>query len=161
MSSSASSSSPSSKAKRPVVGSSIHGRRPQPLIVSLAAEASRPSKKPRVVVDGAGKTAGPVIVYELTPKVFHARPEEFRDVVQKLTGKQPTAAMSPASTVRLTEKVVAGCGGESKTAGDPNQPANPPLILSPSQAAACLPSPSSLFLSPTTMQVLQELGVLF
>ncbi|XP_006658295.2 atherin-like [Oryza brachyantha] len=166
------SSSPSlaSTAKRP--GGCVHGPQPQPLIVPAEA-ASRPTKKPRVVAAAAGDP-GPVIVYELTPRVVHARPEEFRAVVQKLTGKQ--SAAPPASAVTSHGQVAGGGGrreAETKTtavavAADPlvlalgkqRQPPAPPAI-DDSSAAVPPPSPSSLFFSPTTMQALQELGVLF
>uniref|UniRef100_A0A0E0AG16 VQ domain-containing protein n=1 Tax=Oryza glumipatula TaxID=40148 RepID=A0A0E0AG16_9ORYZ len=176
---SSSSSSPS-KAKRPG-GGSIQVPRPQPLIVSpAAAEASRPTKKPRVVAGGGDM--GPVIVYELTPRVVHAQPEEFRAIVQKLTGKPSTAtATAPSDPTATLPDLVAG--GRAAAAADPlvlalgqqRQPAPPAIddnddddddhsahpFLLPYPAAASLLSPSSLFFSPTTMQALQELGVLF
>uniref|UniRef100_A0A0E0E7P5 VQ domain-containing protein n=1 Tax=Oryza meridionalis TaxID=40149 RepID=A0A0E0E7P5_9ORYZ len=165
-------------------GGSIQGPRPQPLIVSPAAaaeaEASRPTKKPRVVAGGGGGDMGPVIVYELTPRVVHAQPEEFRAIVQKLTGKKSTATEPVPSdpTVTLPDLVA---GGRAAAAADPlvlalgqqRQPAPPAidddddddhsahLLPPPSPATASFLSPSSLFFSPTTMQALQELGVLF
>ncbi|KAL5198891.1 hypothetical protein ABZP36_002403 [Zizania latifolia] len=179
---SSTSSSPPSKAKRPAGG--IQGSRPQPLIVSAAAaETGQPSKKPRV--SGGGET-GPVIVYELTPRVVHARQDEFMAVVQKLTGKQSTAtATAPvpvppqpwAPTVPLLHQAARGRSGNTVVgpATDPlelalgqqhrtappaidGHPAPPP----PSPAVASfLLSPSSLFFSPTTIQAIQELSALF
>lgn len=174
MSSTSSSPPPPSKAKR---RGCIHGARPQPLIVSSApAEASRPSKKPRV--SGGGGDTGPVIVYELTPRVVHVEQEEFMAVVQKLTGNRKlstatAAAAAPVdSAVRSADdQMTAGGGAEitdtaAATVADDqlalafgqqqHWPAPPPEI--DDDNSANLPSPGSFFLSPTTMQALQELA---
>ncbi|KAF7029375.1 hypothetical protein CFC21_041136 [Triticum aestivum] len=141
-------SSTSSKPKR---AGGLRGLRPQPLSLS-----ARPSKKPRV--GGHAGPAGPVIVYEITPRVVHADPHEFMAVVQRLTGRQPssTEAMSGsgardgiASTslvLTLGQQQRAPCGGDH-----PAPPASPAAASSP------LLSPSSFFFSPTTMQAIREL----
>ncbi|GJN24574.1 hypothetical protein PR202_gb12323 [Eleusine coracana subsp. coracana] len=88
-SSSSSNSKPMLNAKRS--GGGLQGLRPQPLSLPTASSASppaRPSKKPRVGDGDAGGSPGPVIIYEHTPKAVHVRPEEFRAVVQRLTGQQ-------------------------------------------------------------------------
>jgi hypothetical protein len=175
MSSTSSSPPPPSKAKR---RGCIHGARPQPLIVSSApAEASRPSKKPRV--SGGGGDTGPVIVYELTPRVVHVEQEEFMAVVQKLTGgKQQPAAASTLTTLPAADQVAGGDHAAAAAAaadplvltlGQQRQPAPAPAIDGDHPAApphsppadAFLLSPSSFFLSPTTMHSLQELAALF
>ncbi|KAL5196898.1 hypothetical protein ABZP36_000410 [Zizania latifolia] len=178
--SSTSPSSPSSKAKRPG-GGILQGPRPQPLIVSAPSAETGPSKRPRV--SGGGDT-GPVIVYELTPKVVHARPDEFMAVVQKLTGKQSTvpASVPPQPSASTVAPLLhQAAGGRSGTAaasatdplvlalGQEHRPALPAIdghpavsLPPPSPAnAAFLLSPTSLFLSPTTMQAIQELSALF
>lgn len=143
---------------------------------SAPAEASRPSKKPRV--SGGGGDTGPVIVYELTPRVVHVEQEEFMAVVQKLTGNRKlstatAAAAAPVdSTVRSADdQMTAGGGAEitdtaAATVADDqlalafgqqqHWPAPPPEI--DDDNSANLPSPGSFFLSPTTMQALQELA---
>ncbi|KAF7045854.1 hypothetical protein CFC21_054917 [Triticum aestivum] len=148
-------SSTSSKPKR---AGGLRGLRPQPL--SLPA---RPSKKPR----HAGP-AGPVIVYERTPRVVDADPHEFMAVVQRLTGnckQRPSTAATtlppeassgsgaardgraPTSLVlTLGQQQPAPCGGDH----------HPEPSASPSAASSLL-SPSSFFFSPATMQAIREL----
>ncbi|KQK12832.1 hypothetical protein BRADI_1g06260v3 [Brachypodium distachyon] len=128
----ASSSSP----RKP--GGGLRGPRPQPLKVSS------PSRPPAAA---SKKSAAPVIVYEHTPKVVHARPQEFMTVVQRLTGRQPTP--SPALEI----------GGGAAGVGDP-------LLLTLGQrrqaqaaGAGLLMSPGFVF-SPNTMQYIQELSPL-
>uniref|UniRef100_J3LTJ8 VQ domain-containing protein n=1 Tax=Oryza brachyantha TaxID=4533 RepID=J3LTJ8_ORYBR len=67
---------PSSSSRR----GGLRGPRPVPLKVSSSSAAGTtkgPAKK--------AAAAAPVIVYEHTPKVVHARPQEFMTVVQRLT----------------------------------------------------------------------------
>ena len=42
------------------------------------------------------KKSRPVVVYIRSPKIIHVRPEEFRGLVQQLTGKQSEAAAAAA-----------------------------------------------------------------
>ncbi|KAM3315944.1 hypothetical protein ACQJBY_034213 [Aegilops geniculata] len=145
--------STSSKPKR---AGGLQGPRPQPLSLS-----ARPSKKPRVG-GHAGPAAGPVIVYERTPRVVHADPHEFMAVVQRLTGNRKQRSSTGATTgardgrvststaadalvLTLGQQQRAPCGGDH-----PAPPASP-------SAASPLLSPSSFFFSPTTMQAIREL----
>ncbi|KAJ0966351.1 hypothetical protein J5N97_027489 [Dioscorea zingiberensis] len=57
----------------------INGTRPQPLKV---VRESLKDKKP-----ASGSHRSPVIVYLNSPKIIHAKPQEFMNLVQRLTGK--------------------------------------------------------------------------
>nr|XP_051201707.1 VQ motif-containing protein 8, chloroplastic-like [Lolium perenne] len=160
-----SSSSSNSKAKR---STGLQGRRAQPLSLT-----TRPSKKPRVVAGSSdGGPAGPVIIYEHTPRIIHAAPDEFMSVVQRLTGKQQsfsstsTAATLPepeatsgardddgASTSAPAEALALALGQQQRTpCGDDH----PGPSTSPSAASSLL-SPSSFIFSPATMRAIREL----
>ena len=189
--------SSSAKAKRGVV-SSLQGPRPLPLSLPGTASSSsppRPAKRPRVVNGGgdddndvrappaAAAVPGPVILYEHTPKVIHARPDEFKALVQRLTGRQPTgtagggghqgqeAVLRPAAQAAAAPSSWQQAGGGDPlviTLGQQQQvPLPPPLPLdehhhtppglpSPGGAGFLL-SPSSFLFSPATMQAIQEL----
>jgi hypothetical protein len=143
MPSSEASSSPSKRA-----AGGLRGPRPLPLKVS-----SRGSSPP-TTTSKPPSTKKPVIVYEHTPKVIHARPQEFMTVVQRLTGKPPAASSSAEEG-----------GGDPLllTLGQRQQdaPAPAPTTLLPSpMAAGMLMSPGFIF-SPNTMQAIQELSPLF
>ncbi|KAI4985362.1 hypothetical protein ZWY2020_018003 [Hordeum vulgare] len=132
-------------ASSPSKKSGLRGPRPQPLKVVAAPPSSRPSTKK---AHGGG---APVIVYEHTPKVVHARPHEFMTVVQRLTGKPATALASayvPGYGVQV-EPMEEGAG-----VGDP-------LLLTlgqhPPMAAGQLMSPGGFIFSPNTMRSIQEL----
>ena len=123
----------------------LRGPRPQPLKVASAPPSSRPSTKK---AHGGG---APVIVYEHTPKVVHARPHEFMTVVQRLTGKPaPAPALFPGYDVPVAPM------DEGAGVGDP-------LLLTlghgqhPPMAAGQLMSPGGFIFSPNTMQSIQEL----
>uniref|UniRef100_A0A0D3FPZ8 VQ domain-containing protein n=1 Tax=Oryza barthii TaxID=65489 RepID=A0A0D3FPZ8_9ORYZ len=147
----------------------LRGPRPLPLKVSSSSRGSSPSSS---ASKGASKkaAAAPVIVYEHTPKVVHARPQEFMTVVQRLTGKPPAAPplMMPAydAPAMVEQGAAAACGA----GGDPllltlgqrqaAAPAQPPAVPSPMMAAGMLLSPGFIF-SPNTMQSIQELSPLF
>uniref|UniRef100_A0ACD5U9I0 Uncharacterized protein n=1 Tax=Avena sativa TaxID=4498 RepID=A0ACD5U9I0_AVESA len=141
-----SSSSSSSKAKR---SSGLQGPRPQPPSVS-----TRPSKKPRL--GGACAPAGPVIVYERPPTVVYAGPDEFRSVVQSLTGQQPTLPEPEATSGARDD------GGTSTSAAAEDlvlthgQQQQQQLAPCAGDDASSLLSPSSIF-SPATMQAIREL----
>ncbi|KAF0912108.1 hypothetical protein E2562_013004 [Oryza meyeriana var. granulata] len=144
----------------------LRGPRPLPLKVT-SSSASKPPKK----------SAAPVIVYEHTPKVVHARPQEFMTVVQRLTGKPPVSSsssspplMMPATSsvyapAMVEEGAAAACGGDPLllTLGQRQAvpaPVQPPAMPSPMTAAGMLQSPGFIF-SPNTMQSIQELSPLF
>ncbi|KAL6894217.1 hypothetical protein ACP4OV_008315 [Aristida adscensionis] len=148
----------------------LRGPRPQPLKVSSSSRGSSPtsssSKQPPS--SSGKKKAAPVIVYEHTPKVVHARPQEFMTVVQRLTGK-PAPAPAPTTTSAhapsFSPAVAATDGGGG---GDPllltlgqreAAPAASSVLPSP-MAAGLLMSPGFIF-SPNTMRSIQELSPLF
>ena len=129
----------------------LRGPRPQALkVASSPPPSSRPSTKKSNAVRGG---AAPVIVYEHTPKVVHARPHEFMTVVQRLTGKPPAPLPMYETHVAPVE--------EAARVGDPllltlgQQRAPPPM------AAGQLMSPGGFFFSPNTMQAIQELSSMF
>ncbi|KAE8779283.1 hypothetical protein D1007_47710 [Hordeum vulgare] len=132
-----------SGASSPSKKSGLRGPRPQPLKVASSPPSSRPSSKK---AHGGG---APVIVYEQTPKVVHARPHEFMTVVQRLTGKPaPAPALFPGCDVPVAPME------EGAGVGDP-------LLLTlgqhPAMAAGQLMSPGGFIFSPNTMQSIQEL----
>ena len=86
---------PSSEASSSPSKRGLRGPRPQPLKVTASPTASSSSSKP------ASGSKKPVIVYEHTPKVVHARPQEFMTVVQRLTGK-PACASTAAAHMATT-----------------------------------------------------------
>lgn len=166
----------SSPAKRGIV--SLQGPRPLPLSLPTTSPP-RSSKRPRVVVVNGGgdddnvrapqAAPGPVILYEHTPRVIHARPDEFKALVQRLTGRpQPTAgrgdqdhhqeavlrpAVPPPPSQSQQDPLVL-------TLGQQQVPLPPPVLPSPAGGAAgggFLLSPGSFLFSPATMQAIQEL----
>ncbi|PAN44641.1 hypothetical protein GQ55_9G056700 [Panicum hallii var. hallii] len=145
---------PSSEASSSPSKRGLRGPRPQPLKVT-ASSSSKP----------ASSSKKPVIVYEHTPKVVHARPQEFMTVVQRLTGKP-----APATSSSLPPPYVPGFSPPpaAEEGGDPllltlgqreAAPAPAPTLPSP-MAAELLLSPGFIF-SPNTMQAIQELSPLF
>ncbi|RLM84493.1 VQ motif-containing protein 8, chloroplastic [Panicum miliaceum] len=159
--------------KRSGVGGGLQGPRSRPLsLPAAAASSARPSKRPRGD-DGVGGGPGPVIVYEHTPRVIHARPDEFKALVQRLTGQQQRATgdQEPVLLLPAAEPAPSSSQQEEETrtaAGDPlvltlgQQAPPPPLddrtsagLLSP--GAGFLLSPGSLLFSPATMQAIQKL----
>ncbi|GJM96860.1 hypothetical protein PR202_ga13731 [Eleusine coracana subsp. coracana] len=148
MPSSEASSSPSKRG-------GLRGPRPQPLKVTSSSRGSSPASKP------SSSRKAPVIVYENTPKVVHARPQEFMTVVQRLTGKPASAATSssvppyaPASFSTAATGVEEGGDPLLLTLGQR------PVAPTPMAAGGLLMSPSFIF-SPNTMQSIQELSSLF
>ncbi|KAM0875031.1 hypothetical protein ACQ4PT_037033 [Festuca glaucescens] len=134
----------------------LRGPRPQTLKVSSSPPpTSRPSIKKN---NAAGGGAAPVIVYEHTPKIVHARPDEFKTVVQRLTGKPP--ASSPAPPLLSYDVHVApmeeGAGG-----GGDNLLLTLGQHRAPPMTAGQLMSPGGFFFSPNTMQSIQELSPMF
>ncbi|KAL5217361.1 hypothetical protein ABZP36_018045 [Zizania latifolia] len=154
----------------------LRGPRPQPLKVSSSSRGSSPSSSSAARSSKKAPHGGgaPVIVYEHTPKVVHARPQEFMTVVQRLTGK-PAASASPPQTLPATSVYAPGFSPAvvveegAAASGDPllltlgqrQQAAPPPPQAVPSpMAAGTLLSPGFIF-SPNTMQSIQQLSPLF
>ncbi|XP_062213166.1 VQ motif-containing protein 8, chloroplastic-like [Phragmites australis] len=147
---------PSSEASSSPSKRGLRGPRPQPLKVSSSSRGSSPTSKP-----SSSKKAGaaPVIVYEHTPKVVHARPQEFMTVVQRLTGKPApnnTASSMPYAPSFSPAAVEEGSDPLLLTLG---QRQAAPVLPSP-MAAGLLMSPGFVF-SPNTMQSIQELSPFF
>ncbi|XP_030531737.1 protein MKS1-like [Rhodamnia argentea] len=67
---------------------------PKPAELAVSKESAKIKKKARVTT--TSRSAAPVIVYLRSPKVIHVRPEEFMDVVQRLTGKNDQTAKGAA-----------------------------------------------------------------
>lgn len=156
---------------------------------SSSPQHRRPAKRPRRVnVSGSGSddnvrappalaaAPGPLLIlYEHTPKVIHVHADEFKALVQRLTGRQPTP---PGRGGGGGQEAVSGPLPSQQTAGDdplvltlgqqhaalpPSLPLDdhhaPPVLL-PSPGGAVgglLLSPGSFLFSPATMQAIQEL----
>jgi hypothetical protein len=158
--SSSSSSNSNLKAKR---SAGLQGLRPQPLSLTTG-----PSKKPRVAGSCDGGPAVPVIIYERTPRIVHAGPDEFMSVVQRLTGQQQpfssTSGPEPTSgawdddgtsSSAAAEALVLALGQQRRVpCGDDH--IHPGASTSPGAASSLL-SPSSFIFSPATMQAIREL----
>ncbi|OEL35032.1 hypothetical protein BAE44_0003952 [Dichanthelium oligosanthes] len=138
----------------------LRGPRPRPLKVS--GSSSRGSSPPTASKPPSSSSKKPVIVYEYTPKVIHARPQEFMTVVQRLTGNPaPAPATSslppyvPGFSLATAEE-----GGDPLllTLGQRQAAPSAPTLPSP-MAAGLLMSPGFIF-SPNTMQAIQELSPL-
>uniref|UniRef100_A0ACD5UYR3 Uncharacterized protein n=1 Tax=Avena sativa TaxID=4498 RepID=A0ACD5UYR3_AVESA len=161
-----SSSSSNSKAKR---SAGIQGKRPQP----LSLLTTRPSKKPRVAGIRDGGQAGPVIIYERTPRIIQAGPDEFMSIVQRLTGKQQSFSSTAAtlleaeatsgardddgtSTSAAAEALVLALGQHQQQRAPCGDDRPGPSSTSPGAGSSLL-SPSSFIFSPATMQAIREL----
>ncbi|PKA45809.1 Protein MKS1 [Apostasia shenzhenica] len=170
----------------------LQGPRPHPLQISGASRKSN-YKPPQIlpaasaiarVVAGADQfssvlsggsrsSQAPVIVYLESPKIIHARPQEFMSLVQRLTGKDSCieSPRSPASFVAEGSSGESAGGREAEgkreeAAAAEEDPLLLTLGLSPSAAAwasvhgASMVSPGSLF-SPGSRACLQEFDPFF
>ncbi|KAL6638009.1 hypothetical protein ACP70R_025581 [Stipagrostis hirtigluma subsp. patula] len=140
----------------------LRGPRPRPLKVSSSSRGSSPTTASK-----PSSKKGPVIVYENTPKVVHARPQEFMIVVQRLTGKAAPSPPAPAPTTSVYAPNFSPAVAAAEEGGDPllltlgqRQAAPATVLPSPMAAAGLLMSPGFIF-SPNTMQSIQELSPLF
>ncbi|KAL6273264.1 hypothetical protein ACE6H2_023956 [Prunus campanulata] len=61
----------------------LQGPRPNPLVVSKNSKQEMKKKKKK---QQQPISSNPVIVYLISPKVIHVQPQEFMDLVQRLTG---------------------------------------------------------------------------
>ncbi|XP_066384580.1 VQ motif-containing protein 8, chloroplastic-like [Miscanthus floridulus] len=161
MPSSEASSSPSKRA-----AGGLRGPRPLPLKVS-SSSSSRGSSPPTTTSNKAPSTTTkkqPVIVYEHTPKVIHARPQEFMTVVQRLTGKPPaTSSYVPSGSFSPATAEEGGSDPLLLTLGQRQAapPATATTTLLPSPMAAGMRMSPGFIFSPNTMQAIQELSPLF
>ncbi|KAF5750614.1 protein MKS1-like [Tripterygium wilfordii] len=64
------------------VRSQLQGPRPAPLMINKECSTKSNKQQP-----------DPVIVYLRSPEIIQVKPEEFMDVVQRLTGKQAGGAV--------------------------------------------------------------------
>ncbi|KAL0926451.1 hypothetical protein M5K25_002685 [Dendrobium thyrsiflorum] len=151
-------------------GKSLQGPRPHPLKVSKDSwKAGRP---PVLIAGGSGSRdssggsrQSPMIVYLHSPKVIHAKPQEFMSVVQKLTGKdanefQTTPESGGASGLDLEKEM------EGKKESVEEDPLLLTLGQSPSastwiSSSSSMISPGSFLPSPNLNSCLQEFGSLF
>lgn len=62
----------------------LQGPKPKPLAVNK--NSKQEMKKKQQLRQPICSSTQPVIVYLLSPKVIHVQPEEFMDLVQRLTG---------------------------------------------------------------------------
>ncbi|KAK8918568.1 hypothetical protein KSP39_PZI021176 [Platanthera zijinensis] len=144
-------------------GRGIQGPRPHALKVSR--EALKAGKSPVSVIGGGRDSSGsgqqcPMIVYLHSPKVIHARPQDFMSVVQKLTGKD-------AGETRRSPSA-GGADGGNEVEEDPllltlgQSPSASAWVARSSSPAAAMASPAGLFSpSPNLKACLQEFGSLF
>ncbi|CAD6214920.1 unnamed protein product [Miscanthus lutarioriparius] len=150
MPSSEASSSPSNKQ----AAGGLRGPRPLPLKVS-SSSSSRGSSPPTTTSNKAPSTTTkkqPVIVYEHTPKVIHARPQEFMTVVQRLTGKPPAA---PATASYVPSGSFSTAMAE-EGGGDPLL-----LMLGQRQAAPPATATTTLLPSPMAAGMMMSPGFIF
>ncbi|CAK9152986.1 unnamed protein product [Ilex paraguariensis] len=69
----------------------LHSTRPEPLTVNKKSSKIMKKPPPPVLLD---RSRSPVIVYLRSPKVIHVSPQEFKSLVQYLTGNQGSAEVS-------------------------------------------------------------------
>ncbi|CAB4286984.1 unnamed protein product [Prunus armeniaca] len=76
----------------------LQGPRPKPLVVSKNSRQAMKKKKQQQ----QPISSNPVIVYLISPKVIHVQPQEFMDLVQRLTGNNNNnnQAMKKITSVR-------------------------------------------------------------
>ncbi|RAL48146.1 hypothetical protein DM860_005570 [Cuscuta australis] len=77
----------------------IQGPRPAPLKVRKESQKIRKPPLP------SSAPPPPLIIYTVSPKVFHANPNEFMSLVQRLTGPPPPSLAS------ISSSPFGGCGG--------------------------------------------------
>ncbi|KAJ0027292.1 hypothetical protein Pint_36235 [Pistacia integerrima] len=68
--------------------SKLQGPRPAALKVSKSSSKIMTKKKNNN--NNVQRVKSPVVIYLVSPKIIHVRPEEFMGLVQRLTGKQAT-----------------------------------------------------------------------
>ncbi|KAJ0027289.1 hypothetical protein Pint_36239 [Pistacia integerrima] len=68
--------------------SKLQGPRPAALKVSKSSSKIIKKKNNN---NNVQRIKSPVVIYLVSPKIIHVRPEEFMGFVQRLTGKQATA----------------------------------------------------------------------
>ncbi|CAB4317351.1 unnamed protein product [Prunus armeniaca] len=76
----------------------LQGPRPKPLVVSKNSRQAMKKKKQQQ----QPISSNPVIVYLISPKIIHVQPQEFMDLVQRLTGNNTNnnQAMKKITSVR-------------------------------------------------------------
>ncbi|XP_039057443.1 nuclear speckle RNA-binding protein B-like [Hibiscus syriacus] len=83
--------SESCEIKHTIRGRSLmQGPRPSPLKVNDSSSVIKKSSHNNIIrnrIDSRSEVINPVVIYLRSPKIIHARPEEFMSLVQRLTGK--------------------------------------------------------------------------
>lgn len=108
--------SPELKAAPPRREVNLKGPRPSPLKVSKdsnkikKAAAAPPSRHPAAAAPPRGPIVKPIVIYAVSPKIFHAEPGDFMTLVQRLTGASPSAAAPPAKAVAAERRSVPSGG---------------------------------------------------
>ncbi|XP_020594718.1 protein MKS1-like [Phalaenopsis equestris] len=144
-------------------GRSLQGPRPHPLKISK--DSWKAGKSPSVIAGDGGSRQSPMITYLHSPKVIHAKPQEFMSLVQQLTGKH-------ASELQRAPGSGGGSGLDLEKEMEEKREfvEEDPLLLtlgqSPSasawiSASSSMVSPGLFLSSPNLNSCLQEFGSSF
>ena len=117
----------------------LQGPRPSPLAISPRGSVKIAKTKPR---------RPPVVVYLRSPKIIHVRPEEFRGLVQRLTGNRSSYSSSSTDhdfNNNVGEKRVVGGDDEKKLNRADYNNIEAANFGGPTRIIACSPSNSSAF----------------
>lgn len=82
----------------------LQGPRPAALKIGKCSDSSKIIKKPAI-----HQKRSPVVIYLVSPKIIHVRPEEFMGLVQRLTGNQAatSSSLSLSSNIECSENIQA------------------------------------------------------
>lgn len=99
--------------KFPVKRKKLQGPRPAALEIGKCSNSSKIIKKPAI-----HQKRSPVVIYLVSPKIIHVRPEEFMGLVQRLTGNQATSSSSSlSSNIECSENIQAAVVGDEVNFG--------------------------------------------
>ncbi|KAF5197885.1 hypothetical protein FRX31_012532 [Thalictrum thalictroides] len=73
----------------------LQGPRPPALKIGMD---SYKIKKPQSATQAIATRPPPVVIHLKSPEIIHTRPQDFRDIVQQLTGK-PKSLAQPTTTI--------------------------------------------------------------
>lgn len=103
----------SRRLKFPVKRNKLQGPRPAALEIGKCSNSSKIIKKPAI-----RQKRSPVVIYLVSPKIIHVRPEDFMGLVQRLTGnQQATSSSSPSSNVGCSEDIQAAVVSDAVNVG--------------------------------------------
>lgn len=92
------------------ISSSPKLKGPRPAALKVNKSSSKIMKKNNN--GNIQRVKSPVVIYMVSPKIIHVRPEEFMGLVQRLTGKQATAnPNSESSCATIMESDNKGANG--------------------------------------------------